>query len=49
MQNGKTKNLYRCFKAGVANFSCKGPESEYFRFCRPYGLSCKAKALSVFQ
>lgn len=49
MQNGKIKNLHWYFKAGVASFFCKGLESEYFRFRRPYGLSCNAEALSVFQ
>lgn len=25
---------------GSENFSCKGPDTKYFRLCRPRGLCC---------
>lgn len=28
---------------GSTNFSCKGPDCKYFRFCGPYSLCCKSQ------
>lgn len=37
---------YSLSRAGVTNFFCKGPDSIYFRLCRPHSLSFNYSTLS---